>query len=122
MDEAAQSRDFGAGTEANARITPVLLCGGAGMRLWPVSRADMPKQFAQLGSERTLFQETLLRVARETFEAPVLVTSARHRFLAAEQAGELAPSQRSSSNPNLATPPPRPLPQRSGSRARIQTG
>jgi mannose-1-phosphate guanylyltransferase/mannose-6-phosphate isomerase len=87
MDEAAQLRDFGAGTEANARITPVLLCGGAGMRLWPVSRADMPKQFAQLGSERTLFQETLLRVARETFEAPVLVTSARHRFLAAEQAG-----------------------------------
>ena len=47
-----------------ARIHPVLLSGGAGSRLWPLSREGMPKQFLPLVSDRTLFQEAALRVER----------------------------------------------------------
>lgn len=87
MDDGTGAAAFdGAGGLDATKITPVLLCGGTGTRLWPVSRADMPKQFVPLGSGRTLFQETLSRVARADYEQPILVTSARHRFLAAEQA------------------------------------
>ena len=69
-----------------ARITPVVLCGGVGSRLWPLSRSHVPKQFLPLVSERTMLQDTLLRVADPDFyDAPIIVCGEDHRFLAAEQ-------------------------------------
>ena len=52
------------------KITPVLMSGGAGTRLWPLSRRARPKQFHALGGERTLIQETALRVTGEMFGPP----------------------------------------------------
>lgn len=70
----------------SSKIVPVIMCGGAGTRLWPASRESLPKQFMPLLSERTLFQETMLRVADAgLFEPPVVVTSANYRSLVAEQ-------------------------------------
>ncbi|MEM9970384.1 MAG: mannose-1-phosphate guanylyltransferase/mannose-6-phosphate isomerase [Pseudomonadota bacterium] len=67
-------------------IHPLILCGGAGTRLWPASRRARPKQFLEFVDGLSTFQLTLLRVAREGFAAPVVVTGAEHRFLVAEQA------------------------------------
>ncbi len=56
------------------RINPVILSGGAGTRLWPLSRALYPKQLMPLVGERTMLQETVARVAdREVFEAPLVI-------------------------------------------------
>ncbi|MBI5658906.1 MAG: mannose-1-phosphate guanylyltransferase/mannose-6-phosphate isomerase [Nitrosomonadales bacterium] len=67
-------------------LYPVILSGGSGSRLWPMSRAALPKQFLPLVSERTLFQETLLRLeGLPDMAAPLLVCNDEHRFLAAEQ-------------------------------------
>lgn len=66
-------------------LIPVVLAGGAGTRLWPLSRAGTPKQFVSFpGREYTLFQETLLRLGGGA-AAPVVVCNEQHRFLAAEQ-------------------------------------
>ena len=68
------------------RIVPVILAGGSGSRLWPMSRRLLPKQFLPLVGEYTLFQETVLRVRDlEGCGAPVVVANAEHRFLAADQ-------------------------------------
>ncbi|HKA39006.1 MAG TPA: mannose-1-phosphate guanylyltransferase/mannose-6-phosphate isomerase [Burkholderiales bacterium] len=67
-------------------IYPVILCGGAGSRLWPLSRALLPKQFLPLVSERTMLQETVQRLAgAEALTAPLVISNAEHRFLVAEQ-------------------------------------
>lgn len=67
-------------------IHPVLLSGGAGTRLWPLSRSALPKQFLPLLGEHSLLQTTVLRVADpDLFAPPVVVTNADHRFLVAEQ-------------------------------------
>lgn len=73
------------------RIHPVILCGGSGTRLWPLSRALFPKQFHKLTSaERTQFQETVLRVAEPaSFYAPILVGSDAHQFLIGAQMRDL---------------------------------
>ncbi len=72
-----------------ARLVPVILCGGTGSRLWPLSRKLLPKQFLPLAGERTLFQDTLLRLrALEACEPPIVVCNHEHRFLAAEQLRE----------------------------------
>lgn len=63
----------------------VLLSGGSGTRLWPLSRQAYPKQFLPLLGERTLLQETWLRAAPLTGRAPIVVANEEHRFLAAEQ-------------------------------------
>jgi mannose-1-phosphate guanylyltransferase len=69
------------------KIVPVVLAGGSGTRLWPLSRATAPKQFIQFIGDRTLFQETLARVSDVSmYEAPVIVTNEDFRFLVAEQA------------------------------------
>ena len=69
-----------------ARIHPVLLSGGAGTRLWPLSRAAYPKQFLSLLGDRSLLQTTALRVSDpDLFEAPMVVANAEHRFIVAEQ-------------------------------------
>jgi mannose-1-phosphate guanylyltransferase/mannose-6-phosphate isomerase len=68
------------------RIIPVVLCGGAGTRLWPASRESRPKQFIPLAGPRSPFQETILGVAdREVFARPVVIANREHRFLVAEQ-------------------------------------
>lgn len=67
-------------------IYPVILSGGSGTRLWPLSRAALPKQFLSLASDYTLFQETILRLKGfPGMAAPLVVCNNRHRFLAAEQ-------------------------------------
>ena len=69
-------------SEANApRIVPVVLAGGVGSRLWPVSRTFYPKQFQKLLGERSFLQETLLRAAAVTTQAPIMVCNEEHRFL-----------------------------------------
>ncbi|WP_246688293.1 sugar phosphate nucleotidyltransferase, partial [Methylobacterium sp. WL120] len=72
---------------ASLTILPVILCGGSGTRLWPMSRESMPKQFARLvdASEST-FQATARRVSDlATFARPAVIASAESRFIVAEQ-------------------------------------
>lgn len=66
-------------------ITPVLLCGGSGTRLWPLSRKSYPKQFVPLLGERSLFQASAQRLCGDAFSAPVVVTSDAFRFIVTEQ-------------------------------------
>jgi mannose-1-phosphate guanylyltransferase/mannose-6-phosphate isomerase len=71
-------------------ITPVILSGGGGTRLWPLSRAYFPKQYWPLVNEKTLLQETALRVASTTlFNQPLVICNNEHRFLVAEQLREI---------------------------------
>jgi len=73
------------------RIVPVILSGGSGTRLWPVSRESFPKQLWPLVSDRTLLQETALRAFGDAFAPPVVVCNQEHRFLIAEQLRAVAP-------------------------------
>jgi mannose-1-phosphate guanylyltransferase/mannose-6-phosphate isomerase len=73
---------------ATSAIVPVILSGGSGTRLWPVSRASFPKQLWPLVSERTLIQETARRAIGPGFAPPVIVCNQEHRFLIAEQLRE----------------------------------
>ncbi len=66
-------------------VTPVLLCGGSGTRLWPLSRKSYPKQFASLLGETSLFQATLLRLTGTPFAPPLIVTASDFRFIVTEQ-------------------------------------
>jgi mannose-1-phosphate guanylyltransferase/mannose-6-phosphate isomerase len=66
-------------------VVPVIICGGAGSRLWPASREAFPKQFIALLGEQSMFQQTLARVRQPTFTAPVVITHADFRFLVASQ-------------------------------------
>ncbi len=68
---------------------PVVLSGGSGSRLWPVSRASFPKQLWPLISDRTMLQETALRAVGDDFAPPVVVCNQEHRFLIAEQLREV---------------------------------
>jgi mannose-1-phosphate guanylyltransferase / mannose-6-phosphate isomerase len=70
---------------AEQRIVPVILSGGSGTRLWPVSRESFPKQLWPLISDRTLLQETAQRARGDGFAAPIVVCNQEHRFLIAEQ-------------------------------------
>src|SRR3974390_8285 len=74
-------------TEAS-KIHPVIMSGGAGSRLWPLSRQLYPKQLLPLAGERTMIQETLRRVRDPRFAAPMIVCNQEHRFLIAEQLRE----------------------------------
>ena len=71
-------------------IVPVILAGGQGTRLWPLSRSARPKQFLPLTGSLSLFQETLKRVSDTSrYSAPIIITNAEYRFIVAEQAQEL---------------------------------
>lgn len=74
-------------------IHPVLLCGGSGTRLWPLSRKSYPKQFVKLVSDESLFQTSARRVSGAGFARPSVVTGSDFRFLVVEQlaALEIAP-------------------------------
>ena len=69
-------------------ITPIILAGGSGTRLWPLSRKLQPKQFINLVNETTLFQDTLLRLPKNTAN-PIVICNEDHRFLVAEQARQI---------------------------------
>ena len=77
-------------SEQKFNITPIVLAGGKGTRLWPLSCASRPKQFLPLtGGPLSLFQQSLLRFANNpTFNAPVVATNEDYRFLVAEQASQ----------------------------------
>jgi len=66
-------------------LQPVLLSGGSGTRLWPLSREAYPKQFLPLVGEATMLQDTWARVAPLAARPPIVVANEEHRFLAAEQ-------------------------------------
>jgi mannose-1-phosphate guanylyltransferase/mannose-6-phosphate isomerase len=70
-------------------IIPVLLAGGSGTRLWPVSRQSYPKQFARLAGDRSLLQATAERLSGEGFGRPVIVTGEDYRFIATGQLAEI---------------------------------
>src|SRR5258708_11269722 len=71
-------------------VHPVVLAGGSGSRLWPMSRRLLPKQFLPLVTERTLLQDTVLRLrALRECEKPIVISNNEHRFLVAEQLNEL---------------------------------
>jgi mannose-1-phosphate guanylyltransferase / mannose-6-phosphate isomerase len=74
----------------NRRIIPLIMCGGAGTRLWPASREVHPKQFLPLFGPRSTFQETLMRVSDVTlFERPIVITNTAYRFMVLEQLAEI---------------------------------
>lgn len=75
-------------------IHPILLCGGSGTRLWPLSRKSYPKQFAKLMGEESLFQASAKRLSGDGFAAPVVLTGDPFRFIVTEQLAqtEMAPA------------------------------
>src|SRR5262245_40711254 len=74
----------------DGRIVPLIMCGGAGTRLWPASREVHPKQFLRLLGAHSTFQDTLTRVSDRTlFERPIVITNAAYRFMVLEQLHEI---------------------------------
>jgi mannose-1-phosphate guanylyltransferase/mannose-6-phosphate isomerase len=72
-------------------LIPVIMCGGAGTRLWPVSRESMPKQFVPLVEARSTFQQVLGRIRDHAiFDRPIVITNSDFRFIVAEQMRECA--------------------------------
>src|SRR6195256_2961614 len=72
------------------RIIPLIMCGGAGTRLWPASREVHPKQFLPLFGVRSTFQDTILRVSDAAlFERPIVITNTAYRFMVLEQLAEI---------------------------------
>ena len=75
-------------------IRPVILAGGSGTRLWPLSREHFPKQFLKLTSDHSLLQETVFRLdgvslGSKKIALPVVICNEEHRFLISEQLGEI---------------------------------
>ena len=72
------------------KIIPLIMCGGAGTRLWPASREVRPKQFLPLFGPRSTFQDTLVRVSVPSlFDRPIVITNAAYRFMVLEQLAEI---------------------------------
>ena len=72
-----------------AQIIPVIMCGGSGTRLWPVSRESMPKQFVTLVGSESTFRQVLARVSSpDLFARPIVITNSDFRFVVAEQLRE----------------------------------
>ncbi|TON65240.1 mannose-1-phosphate guanylyltransferase, partial [Vibrio parahaemolyticus] len=70
-------------------ITPVIMAGGTGSRLWPMSRVLHPKQFLRLSGKESMLQATALRVNNLTKQSSIVICNEEHRFLAAEQLREI---------------------------------
>src|SRR5207253_4436966 len=76
--------------QMDGRIIPLIMCGGAGTRLWPASREVHPKQFLRLFGTHSTFQDTLKRVSDSSlFERPIVITNAAYRFMVLEQLSEI---------------------------------
>lgn len=75
--------------QTTTSIVPVILAGGVGSRLWPMSRTYFPKQFHALLGDHSFLQDTLLRAAKVTQTPPIIVCNEEHRFLVAEQCREM---------------------------------
>jgi mannose-1-phosphate guanylyltransferase/mannose-6-phosphate isomerase len=72
------------------KITPVILSGGSGKRLWPLSRKEHPKQYLPLDGNNTMLQETILRLnGLDNLVDPIIICNANHRFLVAEQCQQI---------------------------------
>ena len=72
------------------KIVPIILCGGEGKRLWPLSRQENPKQYLPLLSDNSMLQETILRLRGiPNLENSIIVCNSEHRFLVAEQCKEI---------------------------------
>ncbi|MDC0975674.1 mannose-1-phosphate guanylyltransferase/mannose-6-phosphate isomerase [Alphaproteobacteria bacterium] len=72
------------------QVIPVILSGGSGIRLWPLSRKDYPKQFISLAGGNTMLQETILRLSGlDNLTDPIIVCNVDHRFLVAEQCKQI---------------------------------
>ena len=71
------------------QITPVILCGGSGSRLWPLSRKSYPKQFVPLVGNKTLFQNSSERLTGPQFKNPLIITNSDYRFIVSEQLQEI---------------------------------
>jgi mannose-1-phosphate guanylyltransferase/mannose-6-phosphate isomerase len=72
-------------SKKSGSIIPVILSGGVGSRLWPLSRKALPKQMLPLAGPNTMIQDTVARVRGEDFAAPIVISGQEHRFLIAEQ-------------------------------------
>ena len=70
-------------------ITPILLCGGSGTRLWPLSRKSYPKQFVPLISDKTLFQASAERLSGAGYNTPLVLANSDFRFIVTEQLAEI---------------------------------
>ncbi|MEL6922385.1 MAG: sugar phosphate nucleotidyltransferase, partial [Pseudomonadota bacterium] len=70
-------------------ITPVILCGGSGTRLWPLSRKSYPKQFASLMGSESPFQASARRLSGPNYASPIVVTASDFRFIVTEQLAEV---------------------------------
>ena len=67
---------------SNNKITPVILAGGIGSRLWPLSKQDMPKQFLSLFDDKSLFEKTLEQISdNKVFTKPLVLTSDKYKGL-----------------------------------------
>ena len=66
-------------------ILPVIMAGGSGSRLWPLSRTLYPKQFLALTGQETMLQETVNRLSGFPHQSPLLICNEEHRFIVAEQ-------------------------------------
>ena len=66
-------------------VLPVVIAGGVGTRLWPISRKSLPKQFCSIFGDQSLFQKTLARVSNEVFHTPIVITNGEYRFLVSDQ-------------------------------------
>lgn len=71
------------------KIQPIILAGGSGTRLWPLSREKYPKQFLKINEENSLFQKTILRVCGSNFFEPIVITNNEYRFIVAQQIKEI---------------------------------
>jgi len=72
------------------KITPIILSGGSGTRLWPLSRKDRPKQYLNLSGSLSMLQETILRFSGiENIDRPIIVCNEKHRFLVAQQCHDI---------------------------------
>ena len=73
-----------------SKIIPVILLGGSGTRLWPLSRKQYPKQYLPLVNDNTMLQETILRLSGlNNLENPIIICNADHRFLVAGQCQQI---------------------------------
>lgn len=70
-------------------LIPIILSGGSGTRLWPLSRAEYPKQFLSLTSYNTMIQDTVLRLQSVYSKSPIVVCNEQHRFIVAEQLSQI---------------------------------